>query len=54
MWFWIINKMIEIVSGMTEFQERDRNQCPEYQEQSWFKVLAVPVFPFDWCKISFA
>jgi hypothetical protein len=37
--------MIELVSGMTAPQ-LGTNVC-ECEDQSWFKVKAVPVFSFD-------
>jgi hypothetical protein len=37
--------MTELVSGMPELQFRD--DLHEWEDQSWFKVKAVPVFRFD-------
>jgi hypothetical protein len=44
MWFLHVNEMSELVSGMPVPQFRDETSC---EDQSWFKVQAVPVFRFD-------
>jgi hypothetical protein len=48
MWFWPVNGMIELVSGMPAPQYGDESSC---EDQSRFKVQAVPMFRFDWRKI---
>jgi hypothetical protein len=40
MWFRPVNEATELVSGMPAPQFGD-------EDQSWFKVQAVPVFRFD-------
>jgi hypothetical protein len=45
MWFLPVNEMIELVSGMPAPQLG--TNLRECEDQSWFKVQAVPVFLFD-------
>jgi hypothetical protein len=45
MWFWPVNEMTELVSGMPEPQF-GRTNLRECEDQTWFKVQAVPVFRF--------
>jgi hypothetical protein len=49
MWLWPVNEMIEFVSGMPAPQFGD--EFCECEDQSWFKVQAVPVFHLYWCKM---
>jgi hypothetical protein len=49
MWFWPVNEMTELVSGIPAPQFRDESSW--MRDQSWFKVQAIPVFRFDWRKI---
>jgi hypothetical protein len=42
--------MTKLVSGMPAPQFGDEPSC-ECEDQSWFKVEAVPVFRFDWWKM---
>jgi hypothetical protein len=45
MWFCLVNEKIELVSGMQDVNSgTDLREC---EDQSWFKVQAVPVFRFD-------
>jgi hypothetical protein len=43
--FWPVNEINELVSGMPAPQFGDESS--EGEDQSWFKVQAVPVFRFD-------
>jgi hypothetical protein len=50
MWFWYLNEMTALVSGMPAPQFG--TNLRECEDQSWFKARAVPVFRFDWRKMS--
>jgi hypothetical protein len=50
MWFWPDNKMIELVSGC-QYLNLGIN-LREGEDQSLFTVQAVPLFRYDWCKMS--
>jgi hypothetical protein len=44
MWFWPVNELTELVSGMPAASFTNLREC---EDQSWFKVQAVTVFHFD-------
>jgi hypothetical protein len=45
MWFCPVIEMVELVSGKPASSFEDKSR--ECEDQSWFKVQAVPVFRFD-------
>jgi hypothetical protein len=45
MWFWPVNEMIELVSGMLHL--KSGTILRECEGQSWSKVQEVPVFRLD-------
>jgi hypothetical protein len=48
MLLWTLNKITEFVCGKPA--PRFGEELRECEDQSWFKVEAVPVFHFHWCK----
>jgi hypothetical protein len=44
MWFWPVNEMTELVSGCQHLNWG--TNLRECEDQSWFKVQAVPVYRF--------
>jgi hypothetical protein len=47
MWVWRANDMM-FLSSQHFNSETNLHEC---EDQSWFKVQAIPVFCFDWCKM---